>query len=137
MKEAFVQEFARIAVTPDRDLATPALMIARLECPSLDPAPYLAKLDAMGAAAQSRLADSGCLDDARKSDRAVEVLNAYVFDEQGFTGNRDKYDDPGNSFLSDVLDRRTGIPISLCTVYRLQNRLTPPSRAFIRHRRPT
>ena len=117
MKNAFVQEFARIAACPDRDLATPALMIARLECPSLDPAPYLAQLDAMGAAAQTRLADSGCLEDARKSDGAVEVLNAYVFDEQGFSGNRERYDDPGNSFLNDVLERRTGIPITLAVVY--------------------
>src|SRR4030095_14618897 len=101
MKSAFVRECARIAACPDRDLATPALMIARLECPSLDPAPYLAQLDAMGAAAQTRLADSGCLEDARKSDGAVEVLNAYVFDEQGFSGNRERYDDPGNSFLND------------------------------------
>ena len=117
MKNAFVQEFARIAAYPDRDLATPALMIARLECPSLDPAPYLAQLDAMGAAAQKRLADSGCLEDARTSDGAVEVLNAYVFDEQGFSGNRERYDDPGNSFLNDVLERRTGIPITLAVVY--------------------
>ncbi len=39
MKEAFLQEFSKLASSPDRDLATPALMIARLECPQLDPAP--------------------------------------------------------------------------------------------------
>ena len=37
MKEAFISEFSKLAASPDRDLATPALMIARLECPSLDP----------------------------------------------------------------------------------------------------
>jgi regulator of sirC expression with transglutaminase-like and TPR domain len=117
MKEAFLQQFSRVAATPDRDLATPALMIARLECPQLDPAPYLDLLDQMGAAATERLESSGCLRDVRASETAVDVLNTYLFDEQGFSGNRDRYDDPGNSFLNEVLDRRTGIPITLALVY--------------------
>jgi regulator of sirC expression with transglutaminase-like and TPR domain len=117
MKESFLQEFSTLVSRPDRDLASPALMIARLECPQLDPAPYLRQLDAMGAAARERLASSGCLEDVRATDTAVDVLNAYLFDEQGFNGNRDKYDDPSNSFLNEVLERRTGIPITLALVY--------------------
>ena len=117
MKDVFITEFSRLAASPDRDLATPALMIGRLECPSLDSTPYLARLDAMGAAARERLTASGCLQDVRRSETAVEVLNAYLFDEEGFTGNRERYDDPSNSFLNDVLDRRTGIPITLAIVY--------------------
>ena len=92
-------------------------MIARLECAQLDPAPYLHQLDAMGAAARARLRASGCLQDARTSESAIDVLNAYLFDEEGFTGNRERYDDPCNSFLNDVLERRTGIPITLAVVY--------------------
>jgi regulator of sirC expression with transglutaminase-like and TPR domain len=117
MKEAFITQFSKLASSPDRDLATPALMIARLECPSLDPAPYLKQLDAMGAAAHERLLASGCLQDTRKSGTAVDVLNAYLFDEERFTGNRERYDDPSNSFLNEVLERRTGIPITLALVY--------------------
>ena len=117
MKDAFINEFSRLAATPDRDLATPALMIARLECPYLDPAPYLAQLDVMGTTARDRLMTSGCLQGSRTSETAVDVLNAYLFDEEGFTGNRDRYDDPSNSFLNEVLERRTGIPITLALVY--------------------
>jgi regulator of sirC expression with transglutaminase-like and TPR domain len=117
MKDAFVQEFARLVTSSDADLATPALLIARLECPSLDPLPYLDQLDAMGAAARERLIASGCLEDTRLSENAVDVLNAYLFDEVGFTGNREHYDDPSNSFLNEVLERRTGIPITLALVY--------------------
>jgi regulator of sirC expression with transglutaminase-like and TPR domain len=116
MKDVFIAQFSKLAAIPDRDLATPALMIARLECPSLDPAPYLERLDAMGAAARARLVASGCMD-GRTSETAVDVLNAYLFDEEGFTGNRDRYDDPSNSFLNEVLERRTGIPITLALVY--------------------
>jgi regulator of sirC expression with transglutaminase-like and TPR domain len=92
-------------------------MIAKLECPSLDPVPSIERLDAMGSAARERLIASGCLEDTRKSETAVDVLNAYLFDEEGFTGNRDRYDDPSNSFLNEVLERRTGIPITLALVY--------------------
>jgi regulator of sirC expression with transglutaminase-like and TPR domain len=117
MKDVFISEFSRLAASPDRDLATPALIIAKLECPSLDSTPYLERLDAMGTAARERLNASGCLHDVRRSDTAVDVLNAYLFDEEGFTGNRERYDDPSNSFLNEVLDRRTGIPITLAIVY--------------------
>jgi regulator of sirC expression with transglutaminase-like and TPR domain len=117
MKDAVVREFGRLAASAERDLATPALMIARLECPLLDPAPYLAQLDEMGAAARERLLASGCLQDSRRSEGAVDILNTYLFDEQGFIGNRDRYDDPSNSFLNEVLERRTGIPITLALVY--------------------
>ena len=48
---------------------------------------------------------------------AVRAFNEYFYDEQGFSGNRDRYDDPRNSFLNEVLNRRTGIPISLAVVY--------------------
>ena len=47
----------------------------------------------------------------------IRALNEYLYDEQGFTGNRDRYDDPRNSFLNEVLERRTGIPIALAIVY--------------------
>src|SRR4026209_290967 len=117
MKDSFLSEFSKTAATADRDLATPALMIARLECPSLDPEPSLRTLDEMGRAARERLMESGCPQDTRKSETAVDVLNAYLFDEEGFTGNRDRYDDPSNSFLNEVLERRTGIPITLALVY--------------------
>src|SRR5205814_1066528 len=40
----------------------------------------------------------------------------YLFHEAGFHGNRDEYYDPRNSFLNDVLDRQTGIPITLSVV---------------------
>ena len=46
----------------------------------------------------------------------VRALNAYLFQEQGFSGN-ERYEDPRNSCLNEVLDHRTGIPITLSLVY--------------------
>jgi regulator of sirC expression with transglutaminase-like and TPR domain len=94
---------------PGGDLASAALAIARVEYPSLNPGPYVATLDRMGEEAAARLHHLG--------DDSLRAFNEYLYDEQGFTGNRDRYDDPRNSFINEVLDRRTGIPISLAVVY--------------------
>jgi regulator of sirC expression with transglutaminase-like and TPR domain len=45
------------------------------------------------------------------------ALNDYLFGELHFAGNQVHYDDPRNSFLNEVLDRRTGIPITLALLY--------------------
>ena len=110
---AFADKFVQVARSPDPDLATPALLLARLEYPHLDAAPYLAQLDAMGRAAAERLAETPA-GDARER---IRTVNRYLFDEEGFSGNRRHYDDPRNSFLNAVLDRRRGIPVTLALVY--------------------
>jgi regulator of sirC expression with transglutaminase-like and TPR domain len=93
------------------ELAPAALAIARVEYPSLDAAPYFAELDRLGREARARVSRGASPVDA------VRALNEYLYDENGFSGNRDRYEDPRNSFLNDVLDRRTGIPIALAVVY--------------------
>jgi regulator of sirC expression with transglutaminase-like and TPR domain len=47
---------------------------------------------------------------------ALDSLVAYLFVDLGFTGNARDYYDPRNSYLNDVLDRRTGIPITLAVL---------------------
>src|SRR5262249_4438103 len=49
----------------------------------------------------------------RKPERVITILNAYLYEEQGFHGNRDDYYNPANSFLNEVLDCRAGLPITL------------------------
>jgi regulator of sirC expression with transglutaminase-like and TPR domain len=75
-----------------------ALIIAGLGDPTLDEAAELSRLDNM--AAQVGRAD------------AEEVFR-FVFETLGVTGDDQTYDDPQNSYLHRVLDRRLGIPISL------------------------
>lgn len=94
---------------PGSELAGAALAIARVEYPSLNPVPYMATLDRMGQEAAARMREMG--------DDSVRAFNEYLYDEQGFAGNRERYDDPRNSFINEVLDRRIGIPISLAVVY--------------------
>jgi regulator of sirC expression with transglutaminase-like and TPR domain len=98
---------------PDREvnLGEAALLIASEEYPDLDVRGYLVQLDEMGYALRQRL------DEEPRPERAVMALNRYLFHEQGFRGNTEEYYDPRNSYLNEVIDRRTGIPITLSTVY--------------------
>jgi len=47
---------------------------------------------------------------------SFDGLRALLFEREGFRGNVTQYEDPDNSFLDRVLDRRVGIPISLAAV---------------------
>ena len=114
--------FSLAALNPDPDLAVAALMIARIEYPELDAGRYLAQLDFIGAEACRRLATAAPPPDTPHdvdADRYAKVmaLNAYLFDELRFAGNEGDYHDPRNSFLNEVIDRRTGIPITLSLLY--------------------
>jgi regulator of sirC expression with transglutaminase-like and TPR domain len=107
------EELRRAVDEPGESLAASALAIAHVEYPSLDPAPYLQRLERMGEAAAGRLQRQ----EGAGLATHIATLNAYLFEELGFSGNSEHYDDPRNSFLNEVLDRRLGIPISLAAIY--------------------
>jgi regulator of sirC expression with transglutaminase-like and TPR domain len=96
---------------PHGRLDVAALEIASIEMPDLDPMPSLAVLDRIASEIAARLPASA---DGREF---VRVMNDYLFGELGFHGNEIDYNDPRNSCLNLVLDRRTGIPIALSVVY--------------------
>ena len=119
----FILGFTRAALSHDPELANAALMIARIEYPHLDANAYLARLDALGREAAIRVA-AASPEPGSAPPRVdpvcharVMALNQYLFEELHFVGNEAHYHDPRNSFLNEVLDRRTGIPITLALVY--------------------
>jgi len=93
------------------DLAEVALLIAAEAYPGLDLARYLRVLDALAVEAQAR--QHGADDDVERVRRLVHFLAV----EGRFRGNQDDYYDRRNSFLNEVLERRTGIPITLALIY--------------------
>ena len=93
------------------NLAEAALLIAAEEYPRLDVELYLERLDYFADFARARAADSVSAIDV------ITALNATLFEQLGFRGNRESYYDPRNSYLNEVIGRRTGIPITLTIVY--------------------
>lgn len=115
MAKSLAEQIADAADRPGPDLAAPAFLIARIEYPRLDPEPYLDRLDRMGDEAARFVArDAGA--DAPLAVR-IDAVNRYLFGELGFTGNREQFEDPRNSCLNEVMDRKTGIPITLALIY--------------------
>jgi regulator of sirC expression with transglutaminase-like and TPR domain len=90
------------------DLAEVALLLARDEYMSLDVEGYLSELTAMAQELRPRLRGS--------LEGRIKVLCRYLFHDMGFRGNQRDYYDARNSYLNEVLDRRTGIPITLSAV---------------------
>jgi regulator of sirC expression with transglutaminase-like and TPR domain len=107
------REFRQAVDRPEDliDLGRAALTIALPDYPTLDIAACLAQLDELAVAVTQR---GGAAADVY---RLLAALNTVLFTERGFRGNRDNYFDPKNSFLNEVLARKTGIPITLSVVY--------------------
>lgn len=109
------------ASSGDINLARGALLIALQAYPDLDIEHYLRQLDALSEDFRARYAAADSLS------ASLANLSQYVFGDLGFRGNRAHYDDPRNSYLNEVLDRRLGIPITLAVVYlELGKRLSFP-----------
>ena len=117
MKKDLASALISASNAPGTSLARATLLIARIEYPHLDPEPYISRLDAMGEAARRAIARHLDVTGDTSTLSGVRALNDYLFEELQFVGNRDNYEDPRNSCLNEVLDRRTGIPITLSVVY--------------------
>ncbi len=88
-----------------------ALAVAAEEYPVLDPRVECDRIDRLGAEAALRVRD------LENPFARLDALRAYLFEELGFRGDHEDYYDPRNSFLNEVLQRRTGIPLTLSIVY--------------------
>lgn len=93
------------------DLIRVALEIARDAYPELEIESYLLRVDDLASRVRERCPNSA------KIRHVLGQINWVLFVEEGFQGNRDDYYDPRNSYLNEVLDRKTGIPISLSILY--------------------
>ena len=106
-------DFGDYAAQPDEelDLLTGALLVARDAYPDLDATAHVANVDflarELGASRPSRL----------PPDAQAAALVDHLYRRHGFRGNESEYQDPKNSYLNVVLERRVGIPVSLAVVY--------------------
>lgn len=86
-------------------------MLAQDVYPDLDIPGYVGRLDRIAEAIKKRIAGDAF------AEQKVRALNYYLFNEMRFSGNIDEYYDPRNSYLNEVMERRTGIPITLSILY--------------------
>jgi regulator of sirC expression with transglutaminase-like and TPR domain len=108
-----LESFAQLLAREDSrvDLAHACLMIAQDAYPQLEVERYLGELERMAMRLRGRVPQ------AQGAEERVVALNQFLFEDLGYHGNTESYYDPRNSYLNEVMDRKTGIPITLAVLY--------------------
>lgn len=106
-----MKTFEQLAASDVPDVALGAALIARDTYANLDVDKLLARFDELAAP----LAPADLR--SKHAREVAETISHHLYETLGFSGNESDYYDPRNSLLPDVLDRRSGIPISLALVY--------------------
>jgi regulator of sirC expression with transglutaminase-like and TPR domain len=105
----------------DMDLEAGTFLLATFGYPELNIDEYKKQIDIMADKLNQKV--KNILDPLT----LIEAVNEFVFVEEGFQGNQIDYMDPDNTFINMVIDRRTGIPITLSVIYLfLAKRLSLP-----------
>jgi regulator of sirC expression with transglutaminase-like and TPR domain len=107
------EDFRALIRARSYELETGALFLARVVEPDLKHARINDVLDRWA----ERCAD--LITEPSSAREKCRIINRVLFHEEQLRGNQESYMDPDNSFLHRVLERRTGIPISLSTLYLL------------------
>jgi regulator of sirC expression with transglutaminase-like and TPR domain len=110
---AALEPFAQLIAREDAriDLARACLLIAEDAYPGLDVERYVGEIERMAIRLRGRLPQN-C-----GAEERVVGLNQFLYEDLGYWGNTDDYYDPRNSYLNEVIERKTGIPITMSILY--------------------
>lgn len=110
---AAIEAFSSLMARDDGqiELARACLQVAEDAYPGLDVDGYVGEIERFAKRLRTRFAPEAVAEDR------IIALNEFLFDDLGFGGNVDNFYDPRNSYLNEVIDRRTGIPITLAVLY--------------------
>lgn len=90
------------------------LHIARIiDYPDLKISDYTNMIDEMGKELKSQIKNAKSM----RPTHIIEKLNDFFFDDKKFQPNVSDYYNPINNYLNIVLEKRTGIPITLSLIY--------------------
>ncbi|MST00084.1 MAG: hypothetical protein EXS29_02070 [Pedosphaera sp.] len=95
----------------DLDLEEGCWLLARTRYPEINVTAYHALLDEFADTLREKVSPSD------EPQSVIATINELLFSRLGFVGDEQNYYDPENSYLNRVLDRRSGNPLLMCTVY--------------------
>ena len=104
------RQLAQKGLGQDIDLETGMMLIMEFGYPNSDPEEFRQKLDELA----QNFAD--ILNPEAEPPEIVAAFTHFLFQQKGFKGNKDDYQNPDNSFLNKVLDNQTGLPITLSAI---------------------
>jgi regulator of sirC expression with transglutaminase-like and TPR domain len=112
-QKSVLTELARAVAGNDDaiDLTHSTLLLAKLDNDEIDVPAYRVEVDRMARKVAAALPREAT-DEAK-----LAALDKYLFVERGFHGSRGDYYNRANSYLSEVIDDREGLPITLSVLY--------------------
>ncbi|MDB6032589.1 MAG: hypothetical protein JWM16_2927 [Verrucomicrobiales bacterium] len=93
------------------DLEEATGLLSLTQYPSANIAAYRALYDSWAAELLTRI------DRSTDAETVLGTINHYLFEELGFAGDDHYSQNPECCYLNQVVDRRSGNPISLCAIY--------------------
>jgi len=110
--DPFVAEWISFVTNPNFNLVEKCLKFAQiLEYPDLDIENYIQKINQMGISLREST------NDVKNPTYLISILNEFLFDKIGFFGDEEDYYNPKNNFLNEVIDKKSGLPITLSILY--------------------
>lgn len=113
MQQSLASRFAAAirGADHDVDLFGAAMLIAEIGGHEVAPHAVARELDLIAEAARAHAGDRS------SQEELSHAVDYQLFSVLGFHGNTSDYGDPANSYLDQVVSRRTGLPITLSLVY--------------------
>jgi len=110
--DPFVAEWVSFSTQSKFNLVEKCLKLSQiLEYPDLDISKYIQKINEMGKNLSLEI------NNVDNPTYKISMLNEYLFQKCGFTGDAEDYYNPKNNFLNQVLEKKSGIPLSLSIIY--------------------
>ena len=110
--DPFVAEWFSFVKNPNFNLVEKCLKFAQiLEYPDLDIEKYIEKISKMGMSLKESVSD------VKNPTYLISMLNEHLFENLGYSGDDDDYYNPKNNFLNEVIDKKTGLPITISILY--------------------
>ena len=110
--DPFVAEWVSFSTQSKFNLVEKCLKLSQiLEYPDLDISKYIQKINEIGKNLSLEISN---IDNPTYK---ISMLNEHLFQKYGFTGDAEDYYNPKNNFLNQVLEKKSGIPLSLSIIY--------------------
>ena len=110
--DPFVAEWISFVNNPNFNLVEKCLKFAQiLEYPDLNIEEYIKKINIIGMSLKESI------NDVKNPTYLISMLNEHLFENLGFRGDDDDYYNPKNNFLNEVIDKKSGLPITMSILY--------------------
>jgi len=110
--DPYVAEWVSFVKNPNFNLVEKCLKFAQLlEYPELNIEAYIQKINRIGMSLKESI------NDVKNPTYLISMLNEHMFENLGFRGDDDDYYNPKNNFLNEVMDKKSGLPITMSVLY--------------------